>query len=588
MCSIYGIIYFKDVTSNLLKSKMDLMSKLSLYRGPDDQETFIGKNCAIGINRLAIVGTNETANVIKSANKKIYSVMNGEISNFKELKRQNLFLQNLYSDSQIIIPLYENLGQEYINNIYGMFSIAIYNKENHELQLWRDPMGIKPLYYLYNSDYLIFASEIKMIYVAADRKPTLDLAAIDHILKYRFNPGRQTIFREINRVLPGEHIQVKKDLITYDRYWKLGINAANESKADYNIEEFRELFKKVIGENVQSDVKGGFFTSGGLDSSLVTALSLKEFEKSSYNQPFSIAFTPNPVVDEEYGKILEKFLNTKFEWISISDDLARSTLENIVSFYDEPLENPTHVGTYLMAKKAHEMGIKSILTGDGSDELFLGYERHTCWLKSECPTRNYAKTLWTMEPISSNILYNDDMKQVVTPIINGRNNLIEPINDMKQALLFEREERLVEYHNMRVDKMTMANSVEAKVPFLDRRIVEYSLRIPVDKLHGSNGKEWLKKVSANWLPDSIINRKKILFPSLPNQWLCGKGVNWCAQLLLDHSSNIKSIFNQKILFDYVYLERNGENPFGRLLWAIVTLELWLNNIKKWDKEREKI
>lgn len=584
MCGINGLIYFKRVSKKKLANKIRVMQNMTHHRGPDQDEVLIFDQAAIGMNRLAIVAPNEKSMIqsIKINNK--YSVFNGEIVNYKKLRTLLKKSVGQQSDSAIILPLFEKFGQDFVKKLAGMFAIAIYDQPNHTLKLFRDPLGIKPLYYFHSDECVIFSSEIKAIYAVMDKAPEVDFAAIDHILRYRFQPGRSTVFSNIKRVLPGETIYFAKNKMIKKRYWKLS-NNNKYLKTNFTINKFRNLLTRVIKENAQADVQGGFFTSGGLDSSLITSLSLKVLS-SPYKQPISLKFLPESVTDQTYGELLEKYLKTKFEWVTITDSLARETLVNLIPFLDEPLENPIHIGTFLMAKRAHQLGIKSIMTGDGSDEFFLGYERHACWFNSSDPIKNYPKLGWTMTPEEADELYKKTAKSSIKPIINGFNKLIESIKTMDQALMFERSERLVEYHNMRLDRMTMAHGVEAKVPFLDHRIVEYSLQIPHKILFGKDRKDWLKAVSLPYLPESILNRPKVLFPSLPDQWLSGKGTDWASRILLKKNNYIQKWIKLDVLRKYINEQKKNIRSHGRLLWALIVLELWQKNLPSWRSQTE--
>lgn len=308
-----------------------------------------------------------------------------------------------------------------------------------------------------------------------------------------------------------------------------------------------------------------------------------QHSSSRYTQPISLRFLPNPVADEEYAKLLEAYLKKKFEWVTVSDSLARAALEELIPFLDEPLENPIHVGTYLMAKRARELGIKTVITGDGSDEFFLGYERHTHWFKNPNPAASYPSLCWTMRPEEADQLYPPLAKESIRPMIDGFGREIEPILDMTSALQFERMERLTQYHNMRLDRMTMAHGIEAKVPFQDHRIIEYSLRIPPHILIGRTGKEWLQEAARPYLPEEIINRKKVMFPSLPDQWLSDEGSKWAAEILLDSDARIHKWVRPDVLEKYIDEHAHETHLRGKLLWALLTQELWLQNLKKWRK-----
>lgn len=443
--------------------------------------------------------------------------------------------------------------------------------------------GIKPLYYYSNNECFIFASEIKAIYATMDNKPEINYDSIDNILRYTFNPGRDTVFSEIKKVLPGEEIIVYGNYgeINAKKYWKLKSNIDYSEMAEIEqknkIENFRKLLSKVMQENIRSDVQGGFFLSGGLDSSLITAIALQNKE-SNYRVPISIKFLPNSVDDEKYVKILENYFNKKVEWVYITPEIARNTLEELIKFLDEPLENPTHVGTYLMSKKAKELGLKTVITGDGADELFLGYKRQECWLKSENPRAEYPELNWKIDKPLLDRLYKEDFLERV----KDKKYIPEIIGNMKDALMYERGERLPEYHNMRLDRMTMAHGIEAKVPFQDYRIAEYSFSLSVNELMKDTRKGWLKEVATFWLPKEIIYREKSIFPSLPDEWISNDGIKWAKDILLNSDSKINTYLKQKEMQNLIEEHEKQKKKHGKELWALIVLELWLRNLENWN------
>lgn len=437
--------------------------------------------------------------------------------------------------------------------------------------------GVKPLYYYSNNEYFIFASEIKAIYATMDYKPELDYNAIDNILRYAFNPGRNTTFYEIKKVLPGEKIIVYDGNIKFERYWELKPNRDyKEINSKDRIENFRELINEIVRENTYSDVKGGFFLSGGLDSSIVTAIAMQD-KNSNYNVPISIRFLPNSVDDEKYVNILEKDFGRKVEWVDITPEIARNSLEELIKFIDEPLENPTHVGTYLMSKRARELGLKTVITGDGADELFIGYERQECWLKYKNPKEIYPSLSWKIPKKEMELLYNKDLLEK----LKNKKYIPENISNMQQALFYERSERLPEYHNMRLDRMTMAYGIEAKVPFQDYRIADYSFKLSIEELMKNTRKGWLKEVAKAWLSDEIIYRKKSIFPSLPNEWIADSGIKWCKNILLDSNSKINMYFCKNTLENLIKEHSTNKVKHGKELWALIVLELWLRNLQNW-------
>lgn len=491
MCSIEGVVYFNSVPREELKRKIGVMQVMTKHRGPDQSDIRVFNQAALGVNRLAIVAPGGNSTIQSMASEGRYAVFNGEIVNHRKLRgflKDPLVDRNC--DSDIILPLFNQYGEDFAQKLAGMFAIAIYDQPRNRLQLWRDPLGVKPLYYHRSKDNVIFSSEAKAVYAAMDEAPELSFAGIDHILKYRFHPGPSTVFPEIKRVLPGETVIFEEGRFSSRRYWNLTPNKT-EADPNFQTEQFRDLLTEVVREHAQADVKGGFFVSGGLDSSLVTAIVLQT--SSSYKTPISINFSPNPVIDEKYAKLLEETLGTQFEWVTICDSDARQALMEVVTYIDEPLENPIHIGTYLMAKRAKELGVKSVLTGDGSDEFYLGYERMACWLNGsfDDPNAAYLKSLPTMKQEQAAELYKKEAAALIQPITDSFDRQVEPFENIDQVLLFERLDHLSEDHNMRVDRMTMAHGVEARVPFEDHRLVEFALRVPVATLFGVSGKEWL-------------------------------------------------------------------------------------------------
>ena len=577
MCGINGIIDFGNRDSSDIAEKLKVMQEATKHRGPDESGTIVLPKAGLGMNRLSIVAPDVSSTVHSSREKILHLAFNGEIVNHKSIRQE---LQSppseRDSDTAVILPLLEQEGEDYVKHLAGMFAFAVYDQIKHTLELVRDPLGIKPLYYSQNNGRVLFSSELKAIRAATDGHLPPDFASLDDHLKYRFHPGRDSVFRHIKRVLPGERILFSEDsVLDRKNFWSLKPNVKSlEGNLDDKIEECRKVLEEIVAENVQGDVKGGYFVSGGLDSSLITAMGLRH--DSQYKHPISLRFTPKPVVDEGYAAQLEDALKTDFEWVEISDEGARVALEEAVKFMDEPLENPIHIGTYLMAERAKNLGIKSVLTGDGSDEFFIGYDRHKPWFGgSQNPSKDYPPFLWAVSPELANALYRDEAKEQVTAMKGYDGNLIEPFNTTEDALHFERFDRLTEYHCNRLDRMTMGHSVEARVPFLDHRLIETGLTIPHQIHIGESGKEFLQKVAEPFLPKEIIYRPKIHFPSLVNQWTRGDGIEWVKQHLLNSSAMISKWIKQDALREIITQHEKNQENHGRALWALMTLELWL-------------
>ncbi len=579
MCGVNGIISFNEQKPNKIVSGLKKMVSATEHRGPDLTETKHLKHAALGYQRLAIVSPNSHSGIWKSDDHSKFTMLNGEIVNHRRLKQQ-LNLPEDMSDSGLVLPLVQEYGHKrFVDHIHGMFAIIHYDEQKREVHLTRDQLGVKPLYYYFKNGLLIFSSEIKAIVSYLDEMPELRFSSIDSILTHRFNPDRQTVHKDIYRVLPGEQVVFNKNGISRRLYWQRRKNVKESNdEIDAAAQDIGQVFTKVMDENIDSDAPGGFFTSGGLDSSLTTSMALNNSRNINYRTPITLSFLPTQVEDERYCRILESYFGLEFSWITITDDLARTTLEKLVPFLDEPLENPTHIGTYLMAERAKELGVKSVITGDGSDEIFVGYSRHQAWVDNISTSRTPPKLSVTFTEETKKSIYKDGVSDLLVPITDNEDQEIFPIINIDQALEFERGYRLPEYHNMRVDRMTMAHGVEAKVPFMDSRLVDATSNYSSAFHHGIDGKQILKRIAEPYLPKELIYRKKDIFPSQTNQWTRGDGKQWSQDILLNPSAKISQWVDQSKLEMQLKKHYDNSTSLGREIWALVTLELWLQNI----------
>lgn len=579
MCGICGLVLREKTSKAEIGNGLSAMFDAISHRGPDDYATHVTEKFGLGTNRLQIVGAPGVSPVHYARDGKLIAVFNGEIVNFKQLARDYDIDLNGRSDGAVILPLYQRYGAEFVSKLAGMFSIAIYDVDANALQLWRDPQGVKPLYFCNIGRSFYFSSELKAIKRVVGSELSLDVSALRNIIQYRFHPGRTTIYKEIDRVLPGETIRYRDGFIDRRFYWTGAPNVESTASSLADLEaEFDELFNSVVQQNCIADVPGGFFVSGGLDSSGIFGMALNKKER--YRTPISLQFGQHSTSDSQYGKELERELGSPFQWVNVTDQGAIETLQKAVLFQDEPIENPTHVCTYLMAKRASEMGIKTILTGDGADEFFYGYSRFSPFFKGRVdePGARYSAQLVSGhdERALTSLFLPEVYEQCHAPRdIDG--DLIEQFRSFDDVRRFEQRNRLPEYHCMRLDRMTMAWGVEAKVPFLDRRVAEFAQRIPATTHYGRDGKDFLRSVLRKYIPNAIIKRPKQFFPSLPDQWLRGKGNVWAKNLLLDPGAVVSTLFKRDELERLLNEHGSETGNHGRLLWSISVIELWLKN-----------
>lgn len=589
MCGISGLVLREKTSKVNIGNRLAAMFDAISHRGPDDYATHVTEKLGLGTNRLQIVGAPGISPLHYARDGKLVAVFNGEIVNYKQLADDYDIALNGNSDGAVILPLYQRFGADFVAKLAGMFSIAIYDEDAETVQLWRDPLGVKPLYFYNKCGSFYFSSELKAIKCVVDSQLTLDVSAFRNIIQYRFHPGRHTIYEEICRVLPGETITYKEGGIDRRFYWTGSPNSDAVLSDRAALEaEFDDLFNQIVKENCIADVPGGFFVSGGLDSSGIFGMALNKNER--YRTPISLRFGQHSTSDLQYGQELERELETPFQWVNVTDQDAIEALQRAVLFQDEPIENPTHVCTYLMAQQAHNLGIKTVLTGDGADEFFYGYSRFSPFFKGQVdePGAQYRAQLVSGhdENLLRSLFSPDVYEQCHTPRdIDG--NLIGQFRSFDEVSRFEQRNRLPEYHCMRLDRMTMAWGVEAKVPFLDKRVAEFAQRIPATTHYGQEGKDFLRSVLRKYIPNAIINRPKQFFPSLPDQWLRGNGNVWAKELLLDPGTEVSTLFKRGEL-EWLLNDHGSETGnHGRLLWSISVIELWLKNqrLSKTDSRR---
>lgn len=585
MCGISGIISFENTPDKKLEEKIHIMNAITKHRGPDTSEVKVSEAVALGVNRLAIVGVSDNTAIYTTSTNFADIIYTGEIVNSRTIADKfSLEVNGKTCDGAVIAPLYEKMGSVFVEELAGMFAIAMYDRELGELHLMRDTSGIKPLYYSVSGDSVYFASEIKAIQAVIGEPVAISFSALSNIMRYRFNAGVTTIFPSIKRVLPSQYIKISQGKIckhffsekTFDQTSPRLLGARYGNKNDnISICDFRNILRDVILENTRADVNGGVFVSGGLDSSAIASIA-KQYD-TPYKTLISINFEPQSVNDEVYGRHLEEHLETPFEWVTIRPEDARKNLEELVFYLDEPLENPTHVGTYMMAKRANDLGLKTVLTGDGADEYFLGYERFGSLFGrgQDISFSKYTQQLWSLDSSIFQDLFTPKGHGLLESQGNGSRKSIQRFHSIHEILRLEQTERLPEYHCMRLDRMTMAWGVEARVPFLDRRVTEFSNKIDPSIRYGQGGKDWLKEVVAPFLPKSIVERKKDFFPSLPGHWIREGGVDWASEILLAENNEICEFLNQAALERWIKQHQNGTQDYGRILWACLVLELWL-------------
>ncbi|MFX0025457.1 MAG: asparagine synthase (glutamine-hydrolyzing) [Candidatus Hermodarchaeota archaeon] len=583
MCSISG---FSWDDRDLIKK----MNKILLYRGPDDTGIYNDSKMSLGHNRLSIIDLTKAGHQpMVNKNGYLWIIFNGEIYNYRKI-REDLILKGYEfqsnTDTEVVLYAYEEYGRHCLNFFNGMFAFAVWDTINKELFLARDRLGIKPLYYYYNGKNLIFSSEIKAILLHKINKE-IDLNCLNSFLTYRFIPSNKTIFKEIRKLLPGHYAIFKDKTLSIKKYWTLKWLIENNSES-YFIDLLKKLLFSSVNLRLNSEVPLGIFTSGGIDSSLVVAIN-SMLREDTINT-FTVGFGHETDEFKYARKISDQFSTKHHEVIVNLKDVCLQ-LPRIIWQMDEPHFEMTIVPLYFLSEYAKNK-ITVVNTGEGADEIFSGYPLY--WIGSNLfkPIPKFLKDyiyLWYYSPFKHrdrHKLFNFSFKndETLKFYLKYANSSSFPNDFLNKLLNFDVKHELTNWELNRTDKIPMCHSMEARVPFLDHRIVEMSTKLPVKfKLLNLNTKYILKKLALKYLPRDIVFRKKQGF-FVPQH-------TWIKQYLED---SIESILfnNKKPFFNYEFIRKlikkhknsKKQRPFQLISFQLLSLlffdiwyELYINN-----------
>lgn len=553
MCGIAGV-YNKNCQNN--KRQLYKMLRTMRYRGPDGTVTHNTNNISLGLVRLAMNDIKSKASVFSNENKDIFCVFNGEIYNSeilrKQLESEGHFI-NTKNDGDIITHLYEKYGKKFVSYLDGMFSIAIL--DNKRVLIFTDRFGIKPIYYTKSDCCFIFSSEIRPI-LAVTNKHKISETGLASYLQYRFIAHPFTIFNDIYKMGPGEILEFCEGKLKISKYKTV---------------KQKSLFNTKLSENIKfyesNEVEIGTFLSGGLDSSILNCILSKPCHA------FTIKYENSPNTDESrYAKLIADNKSLQYHLITLKDKDVLFNLNKSVLYLEEPLYSTVSVSTYYLAKNARKY-IKGVICGDGADEIFLGYN----YIRTALSNRNkeistYKEQIsWLKDEIKQNIFAKFPNDKYLNLIKNNPNILEEITN-------FERYYRLPNYHLSRLDKLTMANSIEGRVPYLSNSTIDYANKYTYEELLTEPAKKLLIDEFSKILPQTILERPKQPFTTPFIKWIDG-----CL-----YSDILKTFQNKKLCkFMNIYsdelvklLTSNKKTYFDyTAIWGLYMLLKWLTYYK---------
>ncbi len=604
MCGICGKLTYKGeaVAEDELLRMRDSMT----HRGPDDAGLFLDNQIGLGHRRLSIIDLAGGKQPIFNEDNSLVIIFNGEIYNFQTLREALVAKGHIFTtrtDTEVILHSYEDEGVGCLKHFRGMFAFAIWDKRKRQLFLARDRLGVKPLYYSSSGKAFLFASEIKALFQSKDLRPQLNETGLARCLKYRFVYGKQTLFKNVCELLPGHYMIVGNDGIRIKKYWELPFS----QQGDSGLRELKTRLIEGLDESVEmrmiSDVPIGVFLSGGVDSSAVAGLMSRHAQKI---KTFSIGFIPEELNELRFARsVADSFYADHHEYLLESEDFF-SLLRKLVWHHDEPLMFPASIPLYILSRLSKN-NATVMLAGEGSDELFAGYSSNlkAYWLHRFGRAVPYAiKNCCLRFPLSpryrsivkksisedeafigsffQHYANHDipllcewiDMKHVNDDDLYEEIGFSEMRGSFLEKLLFFQIKTYLVALLMKQDKMSMAASIETRVPFLDHHFVEMACRIPDKyKIRMRQGKYILKRACEGLLTKDIIYRKKMGFPVPLARWFREKGNSFVA-LLLDPSTRNGSFLNFRSIEKTIERFNQGDNNALHNLWTFLNIELW--------------
>ncbi len=576
MCGIAGLMDLRGdgrIDAEVLRR----MTNVLAHRGPDSSGYFIDENVALGFRRLSIIDLESGDQPLYNEDRSAVVVCNGEIYNYRQLRSEAIAKGHVFqteSDVETLVHLYEDEGIDLLNSINGQFALALYDKRETTLFLARDHFGINPLYYTVADGLVIFASEIKAILQHPLAPREVDLTGLDQVFSFPGLVSPRTLFKGIESLKSGHYLRIKGSGVGQTEYWDLDYPKAGEVVADrpesFYVERLSELFSQSVSYRLQADVPVGFYLSGGLDSSMVAAV-IRQASPNIQRHSFSIGFTEKEICELKYQTLMAQHVESRhhsiiFDWPEIADNLKA-----MIYHSECPVKETYNTCSMALSKAASSNGITVILTGEGADELFAGYVGYRFDQSGLRGSSNGDMGAILEEEIrerlwgDADLFYETDQyafREVKSALYSSALN---EVFDEFDCLNFElvNKDRLKDRHpihqrsyldfKLRLsdhlitdhgDRMSMVNSVEARYPFLDIDLVEFSKQIPPElKLNELTEKYILRKVAEGLVPPEIINREKYGFHAPGSPYLLKQNIEWINDLLSFETIKKQGYFN---------------------------------------------
>jgi len=623
MCGICGI-FFSDRDWRVSGDVLAGMNRRIVHRGPDDEGFFVEENVGLAMRRLSIIDVKSGHQPQANENQDVWIVYNGEIYNHSELRARLEAKGHRYRthcDTETIVHLYEEYGRDCVKHLRGMFAFAIWDRRKRLLFAARDRLGIKPFYYRWDGKVFLFGSEIKTIGAYPGLTAEFNHGTLAEYLAFGYITGPETMFAGIRKLIPGHTLELAEGgEPRMERYWDLTSEVDQPPRGrDYYVQGYRELLTGAVQSHLMSDVPVGMFLSGGLDSSAVAALATKI--RGDQIKTFAVGYGEEAFSELGYAREVAKHIRSDHHEVRLSREEFFEHLPKLIWHEDEPIVWPSSVALYFVARLAREH-VTVVLTGEGSDETLAGYTRYAWTLLNaridhayravtSGGIRHLVRKAIHASPLSASLhrkldhtflvrdgdswpsfyydnffsafpaaehagLLTEDALAAAGDAYAGSMGVWERSSgDLLHRLLYADINSYLIELLMKQDQMSMATSIESRVPFLDHVLVEFTARIPAQySLEGMAGKFILKQAVEDLLPRSIVYRKKMGFPTPWEYWLNGPQLDDLERMLLEPRSSERGLFRSEAVKNIFAEHRNKVRDHGNRIWRLINLEIW--------------
>jgi asparagine synthase (glutamine-hydrolysing) len=623
MCGICGVVSFQPNTPSERSTLLRMNASLR-HRGPDDEGYYEDDQVSLAMRRLSIIDWHTGQQPISNESGNVWVVYNGEIYNFQNVRaalEQRGHIFKTQTDTEVIVHAYEEYGNECVTRFNGMFAIALWDARQRRLLLARDRLGIKPLYYWLGANKLVFGSELKALTLHPDVPRQVDLAALDLFLTLEYIPAPRTIYEGVFKLLPGHLLVVEKGKMKVTQYWDVPYQPIRQSEAEC-AEVLAGLIKESVRLRLISDVPLAAFLSGGIDSSTIVGF----MSQSTHEQvrTFSIGFDDDTYNELPYAEAVAKHFGTRHHAEVLKLDHTNLT-EQLVAHFDEPFADTSIFPTFLVSQLASRE-VKVVLSGDGGDELFAGYDTYLAeklnryygrlprplrqqvlpkfakWLPPQPakkglinktkrmieggaldPSLQHARWMVFLNSSEKDSLYQSDLRatlcdDVTTDFFNGYFEKANCFDRLAQQQYVDLKTYLADDILTKVDRMSMAVSIEARVPLLDYRIVEFALNLPAHmKLNGTRTKAVLRHAVKDLVPQLVLERPKEGFSIPMKHWLCTSLKSMMLDLLSPAALQKQGYFDHQVVAAWIQEHLDGRVNHSHRLWSLMVFEMWHHN-----------